>query len=92
MARVECNNVSMEFCLIILMRCNPIGIVGLRRFDSGCICCMEAEGVGFEPTDRRNLSTVFKTVPINHSGTPPRIEVGRLQVTYGIWHMTYDRS
>jgi hypothetical protein len=35
---------------------------------------MEAEGVGFEPTDRRNLSTVFKTVPINHSGTPPKAQ------------------
>ena len=35
---------------------------------------MEAEGVGFEPTDRRNLSTVFKTVPINHSGTPPEAQ------------------
>ena len=34
----------------------------------------EAEGVGFKPTDRRNLSTVFKTVPIDHSGTPPEIE------------------
>jgi integrase len=31
------------------------------------------EGVGFEPTDRRSRSTVFKTVPINHSGTPPRV-------------------
>ncbi len=35
---------------------------------------VEAEGVGFEPTDRRNLSTVFKTVPINHSGTPPKAQ------------------
>ena len=33
---------------------------------------LSAEGVGFKPTDRRNLSTVFKTVPIDHSGTPPR--------------------
>jgi hypothetical protein len=30
------------------------------------------EGVGFEPTDWRSQSTVFKTVPINHSGTPPK--------------------
>ena len=33
----------------------------------------KTEGVGFEPTDTRNVSTVFKTVPINHSGTPPRM-------------------
>jgi hypothetical protein len=32
---------------------------------------MEAEGVGFEPTGRRSRPTVFKTVPIDHSGTPP---------------------
>ncbi len=32
---------------------------------------LEAEGVGFEPTGKRSLPTVFKTVPINHSGTPP---------------------
>ena len=32
-----------------------------------------AEEVGFEPTEPRNGSTVFKTVPFNHSGTPPKI-------------------
>ncbi len=36
------------------------------------IAVQKAEGVGFEPTDWRSQSTVFKTVPINHSGTPPK--------------------
>src|SRR5262249_5274293 len=31
----------------------------------------EAEGVGFEPTGRRSRPTGFKTVPIDHPGTPP---------------------
>jgi hypothetical protein len=30
-----------------------------------------AEGVGFEPTVARKATTVFETVPIVHSGTPP---------------------
>jgi hypothetical protein len=30
-----------------------------------------AEGVGFEPTVHQRRTTVFETVPINHSGTPP---------------------
>ena len=37
-----------------------------RRCHSGM-----AEGVGFEPTEGRRPSTVFKTAPINRSGTPP---------------------
>src|SRR3989304_3729893 len=36
-----------------------------------------AEGVGFEPTVRTRRTTVFKTVPINHSGTPPRYKIAR---------------
>ena len=30
-----------------------------------------AEGVGFEPTVALSTTTVFETVPIVHSGTPP---------------------
>ncbi len=52
-------------------RNKPVGSVDL---DCTFSLVMEAEGVGFEPTDRRNLSTVFKTVPINHSGTPPEAQ------------------
>jgi hypothetical protein len=33
-----------------------------------------AEGVGFEPTSRYNRETVFKTVTIVHSVTPPFIQ------------------
>lgn len=29
------------------------------------------EEVGFEPTVRSSRTTVFKTAPINRSGTPP---------------------
>jgi hypothetical protein len=31
----------------------------------------EAEGEGFEPSERCYRSTVFKTAAINHSATPP---------------------
>jgi hypothetical protein len=31
-----------------------------------------AEGVGFEPTVLQRRTTVFKTVTIGHSDTPPR--------------------
>ena len=30
------------------------------------------EEVGFEPTVRSSRTTVFKTAPINRSGTPPK--------------------
>jgi hypothetical protein len=30
-----------------------------------------AEGVGFEPTPRKNRGAVFKTATISHSVTPP---------------------
>ena len=30
------------------------------------------EEVGFEPTVRYKRTTVFKTAPINRSGTPPK--------------------
>ena len=33
--------------------------------------CPLAEGVGFEPTVRLGRTTVFKTAPLSHSGTPP---------------------
>src|SRR3972149_523895 len=36
-----------------------------------------AEGVGFEPTVRTRRTTVFKTVPLNRSGTPPRYKIAR---------------
>jgi hypothetical protein len=32
---------------------------------------LEAEGVGFEPTPRKNRGAVFKTATISHSVTPP---------------------
>ena len=44
------------------------GLGGCVRSDS---VIGGTEGVGFEPTGKRSLPTVFKTVPINHSGTPP---------------------
>ena len=37
----------------------------------------KAEEVGFEPTEPRSGSTVFKTVPFNHSGTPPKGRAAR---------------
>ena len=43
-----------------------------------------------KPTDRRNLSTVFKTVPIDHSGTPPEAQKktdDREQMADGRWQM-----
>lgn len=32
---------------------------------------LKQEEVGFEPTVRSSRTTVFKTAPINRSGTPP---------------------
>ncbi len=43
-----------------------------------------AERVGFEPTVQQSHTTVFETVPINHSGTSPRVSpTGRPARTAG---------
>ena len=44
---------------------------GLSRCQLGLIQFQKAEGVGFEPTLATRTRTVFKTVSINRSDTPP---------------------
>ena len=50
---------------------NPLETSDLDAPCQGLTLPGGTEGVGFEPTDGEP-STVFKTVPIDHSGTPPR--------------------
>ena len=47
----------------------------------------EAEGEGFEPSERRRRSTVFKTAAINRSATPPRV---RTVLSYPIWRHRWE--
>ncbi len=41
-----------------------------------------ADRVGFEPTREGNSLTVFKTVPINHSGTCPYSGINASRLSY----------
>jgi hypothetical protein len=47
------------------------GNVASTRPQAGLSLPALAEGVGFEPTVATRTTTVFETVPIVHSGTPP---------------------
>ncbi len=46
-----------------------------------------AERVGFEPTVREVPTTVFETVPFNHSGTSPNGGEGEYTSLFGLCHV-----
>ncbi len=46
-----------------------------------------AERVGFEPTVREVPTTVFETVPFNHSGTSPNGGEGEYTLLFGRCHV-----